>query len=183
MAMNSPFKICVALLIFAGFALAQDSPGMKSPSVTIAAPPTITITRGKSASVPLQFRVGNGFHINSNSPKSEFLIATVLKIDASTDFLVGKLSYPAGEDMSFPFSPDEKLNVYTGDFKIDVRVRPLKSVQAGKYVFRGSLRYQACDNAACYPPKQLPVSFEVKVVKGAPTTVRKNPAQSPHAHR
>ena len=85
--------------------------------------------------------------------------------------------------MSFPFSPDEKLNVYTGDFKIDVRVRPLKTVQTGQYMFRGSLRYQSCDNAACYPPKQLPVSFEVKVVKGAPTTVRKNPAQSPHVHR
>jgi len=180
---NIALKVCAVFLILGGLAAAQDSPGMKSPSVTLAPPETITIARGKSASVPLQFRVGNSFHINSNTPKSEFLIATVLTINASTDFLVGKLTYPAGEDMSFPFSPDEKLNVYTGDFKIDVRVRPLKTVQTGKYMFRGSLRYQACDNAACYPPKQLPVSFEVKVVKGAPTTVRKNPAQSPHVHR
>jgi hypothetical protein len=45
----------------------------------------------------------------------------------------------------------------------------------------GVLRYQACDNAACYPPKTVPVRFDVKVVK-EPTTGRRNPAQSPHVH-
>jgi hypothetical protein len=71
--------------------------------------------------------------------------------------------------------------VYTGDFTVDVVVRPLHSVPKGKYTIRGTLKYQACDNAACYPPKQLPVSFEIKVSK-APPAPRKNPAQSPHAH-
>jgi len=84
--------------------------------------------------------------------------------------------------MSFAFAPDEKLNVYTGDFKLDVLVRPLRSVQAGKYIVRGTLKYQACDNAACYPPKQLPISFDVKIAKAAPAP-HKNPAQSPHAHQ
>ncbi|HEX9110881.1 MAG TPA: hypothetical protein VF845_05345, partial [Terriglobales bacterium] len=76
----------------------------------------------------------------------------------------------------------EKLNVYTGDFQVDVLVRPLRTVRVGKYVIRGTLKYQACDNAQCYPPKQLPVSFEVKVAK-APRPRGKNPAQSPHAHQ
>ncbi len=88
----------------------------------------------------------------------------------------------AGENMSFPFAPDEKLNVYTGDFKINVVVRPLHNVVPTKYAFRGNLKYQACDKAACYPPKLLPVNFEVKVTKGVSTT-RRNPAQSPHVHR
>jgi hypothetical protein len=73
------------------------------------------------------------------------------------------------------------LNVYTGDFEVNVLVRPLQSVQPGKYVVRGNLKYQACDNSACYPPKQLPISFDVKISK-APRTPGKNPAQSPHAH-
>jgi hypothetical protein len=55
-------------------------------------------------------------------------------------------------------------------------------VQAGKYIVRGTLKYQACDNAACYPPRQLPVSFDVKIAK-APPAPHKNPAQSPHAHQ
>ena len=89
----------------------------------------------------------------------------MLKVEATTDIVIGKTSYPAGQDMSFAFAPDEKLNVYTGDFKVDVLVRPLHSVQVGKYVIRGTLKYQACDNSACYPPKQLPVSFDVKIAK------------------
>ena len=84
--------------------------------------------------------------------------------------------------MSFPFSPNEKVNVYTGDFALAVMIRPLHNVIPGKYMFRGELKYQACDNAACYPPKKLPVQFEVKIAK-APAAPRSNPAQSPHVHR
>jgi hypothetical protein len=54
-------------------------------------------------------------------------------------------------------------------------------VIAGKYAVHGELKYQACDNAACYPPKKIPVDFQVKVVKGA-APVRRNPRQSPHIH-
>ena len=105
-----------------------------------------------------------------------------IKIDAPTDVALTKTSYPAGKDMTFPFAPDEPLNVYTGDFTISMMVRPLHTVQPGKYAVHGDLKYQACDNAACYPPKHLPVEFEVKVLKNA-TPAGRNPAQSPHAHR
>jgi hypothetical protein len=144
--------------------------------------PVVTVAQGKPANVPLTFRVSSGYHINSNQPKSEFLIPTALKVEATTDIVIGKTTYPEGQDMSFPFDPTEKLNVYSGDFTIDVQVRPLHSVQPGKYVVRGTLKYQACDNSSCYPPKQLPVTFDVKIAK-APSAHGANPAQSPHAHQ
>jgi hypothetical protein len=153
----------------------------KAPSVSLAPIPLVTATRTVETIVNLNFRVPPGYHINSNVPKSEFLIPTALKMDLPTDIVLGKIEYPAGEDLTFPFSPDEKLNVYTGDFTIAVAVHPLRSVVPGKYVMHGVLRYQACDNAACYPPKTVPVSFEVKVVKEKPGP-RHNPAQSPHVH-
>lgn len=172
------------LLLLCACAYGQEEGlGPKGPTVTMARAPLVTATQGKSGTASLSFRVANGYHINSNRPKSEFLIPTVLKVDATTDIVIGRTTYPDGQDMSFPFAPDEKLNVYTGDFKVDVLVRPLRTVQAGKYIVRGSLKYQACDNAACYPPKQLPVSFDVKITKAPRTTTRRNPAQSPHAHR
>jgi hypothetical protein len=71
--------------------------------------------------------------------------------------------------------------VYSGDFTIDVSVHPLHAVVPAKYGLHGTLRYQACDNAQCFPPKTLPVNFEIKVVKEPPGP-RKNPAQSPHVH-
>lgn len=153
----------------------------KSPSVSIAPVPTVTAARATQTKVPLNFRVGSGFHINSNTPRSEFLIPTALKMDLPTDIVLGKIEYPPGKDLVFPFSPDEKLNVYSGDFTVNVTVHPLSSVSPGKYLMRGVLRYQACDNAQCFPPKTLPVSFEVRVVKG-PSAQHSNPAQSPHIH-
>jgi hypothetical protein len=176
---NKP--LVVRVVLFAAFAFAQ-SPGKKAPSVTLAPVQTLTVTRGKGGEVRLNFRVASGFHINSNTPKSEFLIPTALKMDAPTDIALTKVSYPAGAEMSFPFAPDEPLSVYSGDFTVTMTVRPLHTVQPGKYAIHGQLKYQACDNAACYPPKQLPVDFEVKVLKNA-TVGGKNPAQSPHAHR
>lgn len=137
----------------------------RAPSVSVAPVPLVTAQRAAQTMVSLNFRVAPGFHINSNAPKSEFLIPTTLKMDVPTDIVLGKIQYPAGKDVSFPFSPDEKLNVYSGDFTVDVGVHPLHSVMPGKYVIHGTLRYQACDNAQCFPPKTLPVSFDVKVVK------------------
>src|SRR6267154_6253337 len=157
-----------------------QTPG-KAPSLTMAAVPPVTAQRTKQTMVDLNFRVPAGYHVNSNTPKSEFLIPTALRMEVPTDIILEKIVYPQGADMTFPFSPEEKLSVYSGDFTISVGVHPLHSVVPGKYVMHGVLRYQACDNAACYPPKTLPVSFEVKVVK-EPATHHANPAQSPHVH-
>jgi len=172
-----PRLICV-LAVLAGTTLAQAG---KAPSVTFAPVALVTAPRAAQTMVDLNFRVAHGFHVNSNTPKSEYLIPTALKMDLPTDIILGKIGYPAGQDLSFPFSPDDALNVYTGDFTIAVAVHPLHAVVPGKYIMHGVLRYQACDNAQCFPPKALPVSFEVKVVKEPPGP-RHNPAQSPHAH-
>jgi hypothetical protein len=153
----------------------------KAPSLSMVPVALVTAQRAKQTMVSLNFRIPAGYHINSNTPKSEFLIPTALKMDLPTDIVLGKIEYPPGEDASFPFSPDEKLSVYSGDFTIAIAVHPLHSVVPGKYEMRGVLRYQACDNAACYPPKNLPVNFEVKVVK-EPGAHQANPAQSPHVH-
>jgi cytochrome c biogenesis DsbD-like protein len=168
----------IGLIVLTGMAFAQSG---KAPSVTMAPVPLVSARRAAQTSVRLDFRVAPGFHINSNTPKSEFLIPTALKMNPPTDIVLGKTDYPQGKDLSFPFSPDEKLNVYSGDFAIRVSVHPLHSVVPGKYVMHGLLRYQACDNAQCFPPKTLPVNFEVKVVKEPPGP-RHNPAQSPHVH-
>jgi hypothetical protein len=197
--MRIPRKLAPGLALFAALAGGQESPaapsanqaaapvayqeipGRRTPSVTMAPSPVITVTRGKSNPVNLRFRVSSGFHVNSNQPKSEFLIPTALKISAPTDIVIGKVTYPAGSEMSFSFAPEDKLSVYSGEFPVVVEVRPLAEVIPAKYMIRGELKYQACDNAACYPPRKLPVQFEVQVIKGPPSR-RKNPGQSPHVH-
>jgi hypothetical protein len=172
------FAQLIFLIFASGLALAQ-----RTPSVEMAPAGITPVTKGTPGKVELDFRVRPGFHINSNHPNSSYLIPTALKLDAPTDIAVGKIDYPKGRDLSFAFAPDEKLNVYSGDFAVQVTVHPLHSVVPGKYNIRGNLRYQACDNRACYPPRNLPVQFMVQVKKPAVARhVRRSP-QSPHVHQ
>jgi DsbC/DsbD-like thiol-disulfide interchange protein len=145
---------------------------------------TITVKQGGSAPVQMQFEVAPGYHINSNKPKSELLLPTVVSLDVPTNVSVAKMAYPTGEELTFPFSPDEKLSVYTGDFTVKALVMAAKATPKGTYRVHGNLRYQACDNRACYPPTNIPMSFDVTVTKPAKTSsTRRNPAQSPHVHQ
>jgi cytochrome c biogenesis DsbD-like protein len=173
--------LCAVVFVLGSTVVFSQDLARAKTSVSMEPPGITSIDRGHPGSVQLEFRVSRGFHINSNQPHQDYLKKTELHLDAPTDIVIGKITYPVGEDRSFPFAPKDKLNVYTGEFGIGVKVRPLSTVLPTKYAVHGFLKYQACDNAACYPPRQLPVSFEVKVTKGKPAP-RRNPAQSPHAH-
>jgi len=113
------------------------------------------VKAGKRSVVEMRFRVMDGYHVNSHTPKSELLIPTALKLDTADGVKAEAVQYPAGTQYSFSFEPGEKLDVYTGVFTVKVPV----TVAAGAHTLIGALRYQACDNAACYPPKTLPVQL------------------------
>ncbi len=114
---------------------------------------SVKVAAGKRAVLELRFRVEDGFHVNSHQPKSELQIPTVLELGASEGVKVAAAEYPAGKEFSFAFDPSEKLDVYSDDFVVKVPV----TATAGAHELKGTLRYQACDHAACYPPRTIPV--------------------------
>jgi len=116
-----------------------------------------TVSAAKKSVIALNFRVEDGFHVNSHTPKSELLIPTALKLDAVDGVELGQLVYPAGTTYSFSFDPTEKLDVYSGGFTVKLPV----VAKAGEHTITGLLHYQACDHAACYPPKTVPVVIAV----------------------
>lgn len=111
------------------------------------------VAAGKRSVLELRFRVVDGFHVNSHTPKSELLIPTAVALQPAAGVKVEAAEYPAGMAYSLSADPSEKLDVYTGDFTVKLPV----VAQAGAHTIDGTLRYQACDHAACYPPKSLPV--------------------------
>ncbi len=153
----------VAALLLTGVALSQSF-GDKSP-VEVAPIGTVQVRAGSTKDVNLDFRIGSEYHINSHTPKSPLLIPTVLKLTVPGQVTVADVKYPAGQEMTFPFSPDEKLSVYSGDFTINALLKAAPTVAAGTYPVKGELRFQACDHSACYPPRSIPVQFQVTVVK------------------
>ena len=153
--------ICGGLLLNAGhfvpvagaqqIAGVSAAPKPKSYVVFVAEPQVVKA--GKPGVLELKFKVVEGFHVNSHTPKSELLIPTNLKMEAAAGVKASAVVYPAGHAFSFSFDPKEKLDVYSGPFTLTLPV----VAEAGEHTVEAVLRYQACDNAACYPPKSLPV--------------------------
>jgi hypothetical protein len=130
-----------------------DAPAPKPKSYVLYAAEPQNVAAGKRSVLELHFRVVDGFHVNSHTPKSELLIPTQITLQPAAGVKAEPVEYPAGTSYSFSFDPTEKLDVYTGAFTVKLPV----VAEAGAHTVDGALRYQACDHAACYPPKSLPV--------------------------
>ena len=158
----------IAILGMALAIAAQAQEVQKKQYVSQLTSPHVSVAGAKTVPVELKFAIQPEMHINSNHPTTENLIPTKLVLDLPTDISVVKTIYPAGKDFAFAFDPSEKLNVYSGEFLITLHVRPANGASAGTFRVHGDLQYQACNDRACFPPKKLPVEFEVTVLKTKP---------------
>ena len=156
------------LLLAPGALVAQeigrlDAPATKGKSYVVYAAEQQSVAAGKRGVLELRFRVVEGFHVNSHTPKSELLIPTQITLQPAAGVKLAAVEYPAGSSYSLAADASgssEKLDVYSGEFTVKLPV----VAEAGEHMVDGTLRYQACDHAACYPPKSLPVQviFTVK---------------------
>jgi hypothetical protein len=156
-------KIALATGLLATALPAQDILSKRPAHVTIEPVATTTLRGSKPAKAMVRFKVRDGFHINSSKPTSELLIPTVLNVTDIPDVKAGKPAYPPGDDFAFAFAPKEKLNVYSGSVAIEVPLTAAKPVKPGQYALSGELKYQACDDRACYPPKTVPLEIPVRI--------------------
>ena len=104
-----------------------------------------------------------GYHCNSDKPSDEYLIP--LKLTWTPAPLeVAEVVYPKPQMEKYTFS-EKPLSVYTGDFEIVTRFNVPASARPGPAVLSGNLRYQACTDRMCLPPKTVDVSLPITVVK------------------
>jgi hypothetical protein len=81
----------------------------------------------------------------------------------------------------------EHVPVFEGKFRIsqDLTVTPSKASDAIRAVFSkertisiiGDLKYQACDQTACYPPTSVPVKWQLHVL---PLDLKRSPKAIQH---
>ena len=156
-------KLTLCVLLLLATSLTAQAPGTVQPSVIMAPVRNVQLNPGETRRVELDFRVGSSFHINSNKPKSNLLIPTTLKLVAPKPLEIAGIEYPAGEDQSFPFSPNEKLSVYSGDFTVYVLLKAPPYLHGASFPVGGELYNLAWDKNACYKPKKLAVECDVSV--------------------
>lgn len=175
------YLLLAAALVFMGGTARPQGPDAAQ-RVTFDPLDTVKVAMGRSTPVAFTFHIKPGFHVNSHQPSEPELIPTELKFSPPPDLMIAKVQYPAGVLTSFPFDPTQKLSVYSGDLTVKAVVLTAPNAAAGGYTVHGELKYQACDNNACYPPKRLPVQFDVRIAKGGAVRRARPNAQSPHIH-
>ena len=120
-----------------------------------------TIKRGGSAKGTIVMSVPGGLHVNSSRPNSEYAIPTVVKVSA-TGAKVGAVGYPGGKTRKFGFSEDN-INVYEGRTAFNFNVSVPANFKGNVVKVRAVVRYQACTNEVCYPPKSKEITLTAKV--------------------
>ncbi|MCS7273579.1 MAG: thioredoxin family protein [Fimbriimonadales bacterium] len=108
-------------------------------------------------------KVEKPYHVNANPPSEDYLIPTELKIEASKGYKVGKIEYPKPLEKAYEFSQGKPLKVYEGDVPIKFQILLDKRVPKGTLVVKATLRYQACDDRNCYPPRILRIEIKIPI--------------------
>jgi hypothetical protein len=132
-----------------------------SPKLTVAPVPTVKVAKSSETKITIHAHLPAGYHANSNKPSEAYLIPLTLKWTAGPLTLVS-VDYPAGSMEKYSFS-DKPISVVTGDFSITTKFKVPAGAANGPAAETGVLRYQACDDHACYPPKNVPVNITVNV--------------------
>ena len=105
----------------------------------------------------LAVTIAVGWHVNAHDPDRPYLIPTELQVDVPAATRVEAIRYPDAVVRELAFSGNIPLRLYEGTFTVGVR---LSGRASGS--IRGRLRYQACNDERCLPPRVLPVTLALR---------------------
>jgi Thiol:disulfide interchange protein DsbD, N-terminal len=125
----------------------------------VSPPQPLTVKRGSSVAETLHVRVLDGFHVNSDKPKDEYLIP--LRLTWTAGPLEAKsIVYPKPEQVKVGA---DQLNVFTGAFDVTTEFVAASSAPPGSVTITGKLRYQACNSDMCFRPATVEIKAPVVI--------------------
>lgn len=130
--------------------------------MTAEAPQKLTAKRGAAVEAKIAVSVEPGFHVNSNTPSDAYLIPLKLTWTPGGALEPGAVVYPKPEMEKYAFS-DKPLSVFTGDFNVTAKFKVPATAPFGMGMMVGKIRYQACNNNSCFPPKSAEVRLSYQV--------------------
>ncbi len=161
--LRAPFAALVAVLVASAAGSSHASPAafpvplatFKLETLSQAAP------RGDSATVRVRVIIPEGWHIQSNAPLDEFLIPTEVKASGK-GLEFGKPVFPRPRMKELAALGGEvALFEDTLDVRMPVRFRAsgagaAKALEAATV----NVRYQACNDSQCLPPRTIAAKHE-----------------------
>jgi len=151
--MKNAFFITAAFLVFfCSTALSQTVSGSIAGG---------SVVRGGSARGSIVLSIPGGLHVNSNRPQSEYAIPTTVRL-SGRGVRVSSVTYPRGRNKKFQFS-ENLINIYEGRVLFPFRVTVPANYRGDTISIRAVVRYQACTDEVCYPPRNKEITMTARV--------------------
>jgi thiol:disulfide interchange protein len=159
----------ILLLAAAGLrAQAQGSQASVSAALNVTA-----LSPGQDAVVAVVLDIKDGFHAQSHTPRDPDLIALTIKPAKVEGVEWGEVVYAPGREEKYPALGT--LSVYTGRTIFYVPLKVAADTKPGPLTLRGTIRYQICDDKACFAPQTQTWSVETRVAAGREAVSPKAP--------
>jgi hypothetical protein len=120
---------------------------------------TVPATGTADASVSIQMR--DGYHVNSNMPSDEYFIPLRLTWSGGPVEAVS-VTFPKPKMEKLAFS-DKPVSIFSGEFDVVTKFKAAAGAPLGQNVVTGKLRFQACNDRMCLPPRTMDLSLPVEV--------------------
>lgn len=126
-----------------------------------AAAQKVTGKRGGAVEAKVTATLQPVYHVNSNTPNDDYLIPLRLTWEAGP---LGspRVSYPKPELQNYSFS-SKPVSVFSGAFEIRTQFTVAQNAPRGPGILLGKLRYQACNNSSCLPPRTLEIRLPYNI--------------------
>jgi thiol:disulfide interchange protein DsbD len=162
-----PFAIAPRL------ALGQDMGATPPPAESLVTikPAPLSVPAGGRAAAVLDLTIAHGWHINSNPPSPDYMIATEVTLTPAAGITAGKPAYPPGQKLKVSFD-ERAISVFSGTVRVSVPVSAAASATPGAHTFEGHVRFQSCNDQLCLAPASVAFEVPVTVTAGGTSATR-----------
>jgi len=130
------------------------------------------VQRGRLVRAAIVMEIPGGYHVNANRPLGKYAIPTSVKIEAPKGVVVGPVVFPRAVVRKLKARNNESLAVYEGRTIMRFNVTVPANYGDGWLNLKARVRYQSCNDDACFPPKNEDIDLGIGVV-GANERVQK----------
>lgn len=120
------------------------------------------LVQGRQVRLAVELRIEPGYHVNANPPSEDWLIPVEVRVEGADGVSIDGVFYPEAQERRFSFYP-EALRVYEGSVVAGVLLDIADGAAAGDHDLLVKVRYQACDDEACFAPTEATARVPARV--------------------
>lgn len=133
----------------------------------VSAKPYLSVDKlqsGKTCKVAVVLTIEDGWHINTNPSKPDFLVPTTFTIKSSQNIKLGNVKYPKGHAFNVT-GFDEPLQVYEKQVIIRGTLEVPANSGGKEEVLELKIKYQACNDKSCIRPTTISLKGKFQIAK------------------